>query len=249
MTDEDDAVEALTTLGLSAYAAETFLGLQKLGVGSASEVAQVTDVPRSQVYGATDELEDLGLVDVHEGSPKRYRPVGVSEARELLFSRLHATGEDAFDYLERVREQRTTPDDEQEAIWTTQGRDNVTARVTSLVRDADRRVLVATGEVALLEAVLDALTGVADRAEVVVASANDEVLSAAERAGLATVGAAPQESSDVHVGRVLAVDDDTMLLSVLPATDVTSVDGEAAFWSDGTGFASVLTPLIRDQFV
>ncbi len=250
MTDEDEAVEALTALGLSAYAAETFVGLQKLGVGSASEVAQVTEVPRSQVYGATDELEALGLVDVHEGSPKRYRPVAVDEAREMLFTRLHSTGEEAFEYIESVSGQQTTPDESQEAIWTTEGRENITARVTSLVRDADERVVFASGETTLTEGpVLEALVEVSGSTRVVVASANDRVLSIADEAGLETVGAAPQESSDVHVGRVLAVDDATMLLSVLPATDVTNVDAEAAFWSDGTGFASVLTPLIRGQFV
>jgi len=249
-TDEGGAVEALTDLGLSAYAAETFVGLQKLGVGSASEVAQVTDVPRSQVYGATDELEDLGLVDVHEGSPRRYRPVAVEEARDLLFDRLHASGEAAFEYVESVRGQQTTPEERQEAIWTTQGRDNVATRVTSLVEDADERVLFATGEPALLEGeVLETLRAAAERVAVVVASADGAVRAVAADAGLETVGAAPQESSDVLVGRVLVADDDTMLLSVLPATDVTAVDSEAAFWSDGTGFASVLTPLIRDQFV
>jgi len=250
MTDENEAVEALTALGLSAYAAETFVGLQKLGVGSASEVAQVTEVPRSQVYGATDELEDLGLVDVHEGSPRRYRPVAVAEARELLLSRLQSTGEEAFEYIESVRGQHTTPDEGQEAIWTTQGRENITARVTTLVRDADDRVLLATSEPALIEgAVLDALVEAADNAEVVVASANDEVLAIADDAGLATLSAVAHESRNVHLGRVFAADEDTMLLSVLPATDVTDFDAEAAFWSDGTGFASVLAPLIRDQFL
>ena len=95
--DDADAVEALTALGLSTYAARTFVGLQKLGVASASEVAGVTEVPRSQVYGATDELEALGLVDVQEGSPRRYRPVGVEEARELLYERLESTGDEAFE--------------------------------------------------------------------------------------------------------------------------------------------------------
>jgi|APHM01.1.fsa_nt_gi Predicted transcriptional regulators len=250
MTDEDGAIEALTTLGLSAYAAETFVGLQKLGVGSASEVATVTDVPRSQVYGATDELEEFGLVDVHEGSPKRYRPVAVSEARELLFSRLHSTGEGAFEYIESVRGQRTTPEESQEAIWTTEGKENITTRVTSLVRGADRQMVFATGEPTLIEgAVLDAIVAASEETQVIVASADDRVRAIAEDAGLETTTADRQAAGDVHIGRVLTVDDDTMLLSVLPATEVTGVDTEAAFWSDGTGFASVLTLLIRGQFV
>ena len=248
--DETDAVEALTAFGLSAYAAETFVGLQKLGTASASEVAQVTDVPRSQVYGATDELETFGLVDVREGSPKRYRPVAVDEARDLLFGRLRNTGEAAFDYLEDVHEQRTAPDDGQEAIWTTEGTDSIAARVTSLVREADERVLLATGEPPLFDdAVCQALTdAAATDAEVVVASSNEAVVAMAEDAGLTGIGA-EENSSGVSVGRVLVTDHDTMLLSVLPSTDVSHIDTEVAFWSAGTGFAMVLSRLIRDQFV
>lgn len=247
--DESDAVEGLTALGLSAYAAETFVGLQKLGVGSASEVAQVTDVPRSQVYGATDELEELGLVDVQKGSPKRYRAVSVDEARDLLFGRLHTTGETAFEYLESVRDQQTAPGEGREAIWTTEGRDGIAARVTALVREAQRRVLFATGEPALLDGTVREALVEAEDVQVVVASTNPEVLSVAEEAGLETLSAPSRGSSAVHVGRVLVADDDTVLLSVLPETDVAQVDAEAAFWSDGTGFATILAPLIRDQFV
>ncbi|MFD1567737.1 TrmB family transcriptional regulator, partial [Halolamina litorea] len=170
-----EAVEALTELGLSTYAARTFVGLQKLGVASASEVAGVTDVPRSQVYGAADELESLGLIDVQEGSPTRYRPVEIEEARELLYDRLQSAGDGAFEYLVEVREQHA-PTDDRESIWTTEGRENVTARITSLIGDADDEVLFATGETALLtEDVAEALTAVAeDGVAVTVASAEPD---------------------------------------------------------------------------
>jgi len=50
--NEGDAVDALKSLGLTTYEARTFVALQKLGAGTASEVADIADVPRSQVYGA-----------------------------------------------------------------------------------------------------------------------------------------------------------------------------------------------------
>ncbi|MFD1526603.1 TrmB family transcriptional regulator, partial [Halolamina salina] len=174
--DDADAANALTELGLSTYAARTFVGLQKIGVASASEVAQVTDVPRSQVYGATDELEEMGLIDVQEGSPTRYRAVPVDEARELLYDRLRSSADAAFDHLEAVRGQHTSSDD-REAIWTTEGRENVTARITSLVAGADREVLFATSNPALLtDDVADALVEAAEAGvDVTVASADAAV--------------------------------------------------------------------------
>lgn len=248
--DDADAVDALTTLGLTRYAAETFIGLQKLGVASASEVAGVTDVPRSQVYGATDELEERGLVDVQEGSPRRYRPVAIDEARELLYSRLEATGDAAFDYLADVRDQRAGAEEGREAIWTTEGRANVTARVTSLVGDAGGEVLFATSEPSLLEGeVLDALaTAAGGGVAVVVASADAEVREVASAGGLDVEAVDDDAEADISVGRLLLVDGDTVLLSVLPTPEMPHVAEESAFWSAGTGFATILSGLVREQF-
>jgi len=247
--DDGDAAAGLTELGLSTYAARTFVGLQKLGVASASEIAQVADVPRSQVYGAADELEELGLIDVQEGSPTRYRPVEIDEARELLYDRLRSTTEAAFDHLETVRGQQA-PTDHREAIWTTEGRENVAARVTSLVAGAEEQVLFATSHSALLSGdVADALAD-ADAAgvDVIVASVDAAVREAAREAGLSAVEVS-DATPELSVGRVLLVDDDTVLLSVQPTAEMQSVAGESAFWSDGTGFARVLAAVIRQAFV
>lgn len=250
MTVTDDAaVDALTDLGLSTYAARAFVGLQKLGVSTASEVAGVVDVPRSQVYGAMDELEGLGLVDVQEGSPRRYRPVGVEAARELLYERLKRDADAAFDYLETVRGERAG-EEGREAIWTTGGRANVTARVTSLVGDAESEVLYATGDPALVEgAVADALEAAAEHGvTVTVASAVPEVREAAAAAGLRTIAVDEENNPEAGVGRVLVVDDDTVLLSVLPSAGIGDTATESAFWSDGSGFATLLAGLVRERF-
>jgi sugar-specific transcriptional regulator TrmB len=79
-----EAVEALRELGLSNYEARVFVALQRLGSGTAQEVSQVSDVPRSQVYGAADDLAARGLLEVVESSPKAFRPVDLSTARDQL---------------------------------------------------------------------------------------------------------------------------------------------------------------------
>ncbi|PSP27801.1 hypothetical protein BRC65_04050 [Halobacteriales archaeon QH_2_65_14] len=61
--NDSEAVDGLKRLGLTTYEARVFLGLQKLGSGTANEVSDVVDVPRSQVYGAAEDLEtrDAGI--------------------------------------------------------------------------------------------------------------------------------------------------------------------------------------------
>jgi len=58
------AVEQLTALGLSTYAARTFVALVSLGKGTAQDVSEIADVPRTRVYDAVEELRERGLVDV-----------------------------------------------------------------------------------------------------------------------------------------------------------------------------------------
>lgn len=248
---ETEAVDALTALGLSTYGARTFVGLQKLGAATASEVAGVTEVPRSQVYGATDELEELGLVDVQEGSPKRYRPVEVEEARALLYARLESAGDDAFEYLESVRGECADEEGAREAIWTTAGRESVTSRITSLVGDAEERVLFATGERELIEGpVADALVTAAGRGvSVAVASADEGVRAVAADAGIEVLPVDEDAAPAISIGRALVTDDDTVLLSVLPTAEMPHVRAESAFWSAGTGFATILAALIGEQVV
>lgn len=77
-----DAIEQLEALGLSAYAARTFVGLVELEVATAKAVSETVDVPRTRVYDAVDELADLGLVSVEETTPKRFRSVTAETACE-----------------------------------------------------------------------------------------------------------------------------------------------------------------------
>ncbi|AUV81521.1 hypothetical protein C2R22_07520 [Salinigranum rubrum] len=83
----EEAIEQLTELGLGLYAARTFVGLTVLSRGTAVEVSRTTDVPRTRVYDAVEELSEAGLVAIEESTPKRFTPVGGDEAADLLLER------------------------------------------------------------------------------------------------------------------------------------------------------------------
>lgn len=243
--DDDDAVTALKRLGLTTYEARVFVGLQKLGAGTASEVADVTDVPRSQVYGAAEDLEERGLVEVEQSNPTRYRPVGVEEARERLYRQLQSEGDTAFEYLDSVRGEYGADGEESESIWTVRGTSNVVARAARLFASAESTAVYGTDDVERLEpnlerALADAAAGDVD---VTVLSENPAVLDAVSEIGARTVDVPQPPTPDMGAERVLMVDDDTVLVSV-----VGDEGAETAFWSSGTAFASMLTTLL-DEFV
>jgi sugar-specific transcriptional regulator TrmB len=237
--NETDAVEALKRLGLTTYEARVFVALQKLGTGTASEVADIADVPRSQVYGAAEDLEGRGLVDVEQSNPTRYRPVDVEEARERLYRQLRSESDEAFEYLESVRSEYGAGEEESEAIWTVRGGANVASRATELLSEASESVLYGTDSVSRLEpSVRDAIADATDAGvSVTVVSENAAVLDAAADLGARTVSVADRPTPDMGAARVVNADENAVLVSV-PG------DEETAFWSRDTAFAAMLSTLL-----
>jgi sugar-specific transcriptional regulator TrmB len=249
--DEDAAVEALDALGLSTYEAKVFIGLQKLGVGAAGDVAEVTDVPRSQVYGATDALAEYGLVDVQQGNPTRFRPVDIADAREQLVDRLETTADSAFEYIETVSGQYDEQEPRSEAIWTVSGTDPVSSRVASLVEDAGHRVVYGADEPAHFEdPVAQSLADAADQGvDVMVTSVDPPVGDVVdERFDDVTFHEIPdRRKPEESTSRMLLCDRDTVLVSVSPSDSMPQVSAETAFWSAGGAFATVLVTLIEER--
>ncbi|MFB6141389.1 MAG: TrmB family transcriptional regulator [Halosimplex sp.] len=248
MTDEEEsgAVEALGRLGLSKYEAQVFIALERLGTGTARDVDRMTDVPRSQVYGAAENLEERGLVEVQQSNPIQYRAVALEEARETLQERFEREQERAFDYLEAVRNGADHEDEHQEGVWTVHGRDNVASRVRQIVADADRQVLYASGPEMIDDEVAAALRDRADEVDVWVCSARDddpEIVEAFADSAV-TIAPFPDDPTTEAAGRLLAVDGETILLSVLGGEELPGVRKETAIWSADTGIATVLLQLL-----
>jgi sugar-specific transcriptional regulator TrmB len=253
MTDdgEAEAVEALQRLGLSKYEAGVFVALERLGTGTARDVDRMTDVPRSQVYGAAENLEERGLVEVQQSNPIQYRAVPLAEARETLAERFEREQDRAFEYLERAQEGADHKDEHQEGVWTVHGRNNVSSRVRQIVADAEESVLYAGGPDLLDEEVAAALRERAEEVDVWVCSAavDDPALTDAFADSAVALAPFPDDPTDDDAGRLLAVDGHTILLSVLGGEELPGVRTETAIWSSDTGIATVLLELLRSHVV
>lgn len=232
-------VAALERLGLSNYEARTFVALQKLGTGSARDVHDVADIPRSQVYGAAESLEGQGLIEVQRSNPITYRPVPLDEARERLADRFERDQAEAFEYLEAVRDQQAGTE-EREDIWTISGAAAVTTRLLRLLPEAEDHLVFGVQSADLLpddvfEAVVEqAAAGV----DVYVVTTDEDVIERFEGAGIPACPPPQEHGENDRAGRLLLADDDTVLVSVVGAE-------EMAIWSTGSSFASVLVQLIR----
>lgn len=247
--DDNKAIEGLKRLGLTTYEARVFLALQKLGHGTASEISEVEDVPRSQVYGAAEQLEDRGLVETQQSTPTVYRPISLEQARTLLLDQLAQTGSETFNYLEQIQETQDQQE-QSESLWLINSKDAIVSRTVSIIEQTESHLLYGVDEPALIEeTILDALESAAnDDVAVLVASANETVLERFAGGSYETFRVPEQRNLDVSTGRLLVADSHTILLSTLSASGTETENGEVAFWTSDNPFASVLAELVEAWF-
>ncbi|WP_227134672.1 TrmB family transcriptional regulator [Halorubellus salinus] len=246
--DERDAVEALEYLGLTSYEAKVFIALQKLDTGSARDISRIADVPRSQVYGAAENLEERGLVEVHQSSPIRYRPTDLDTAQTYLQSRFEAHQSDAFRYLERVKRERDDAADQQEEIWTVKGTEQIESRVRGLASNAESNLLYACGANELTAETSEVLNDCASEGIEVTFVSRDADFDAFQPQVRTVRFPERLRPARKQSGRALTVDNHRLLLSVLGNERIPGLPVETAIWSDETAFAAVLSELIQSWF-
>lgn len=230
------AVEQLERFGLSAYAARTFVALASLGTGTARDVSQVSEVPRTRVYDAADELHDQGLVDIQQSSPKEFWAISAETASRTFEHELQRRSEilrTALDELEPA-ERRA----EQRGVWTVDGQTAITDRVLEFFASADDEIVYMTVEDLLTEEAVEALGKAADRGvSIQLGGVSQDVQ---DRIQDEIPGATMFESlwmwSDTAAGRLMMVDRKKTLVSALVnGTDAGPSDprSETAIWGEG----------------
>lgn len=230
------AVEQLERFGLSAYAARTFVALASLGSGTARDVSQVSEVPRTRVYDAIDELHDRGLVDIQQSSPKQFWAISAETASRTFERDLQYRTEllrSALDELEPAQRQT-----EQRGVWTVDGQTAVTDRVLEFIASAEEEVVYMTVEDLLTEELIEELGAAADRGvSVQLAGVSADVQDRIQdEIPSATMFESLWVWSDTSAGRLMMVDGKKTLVSVLVnGEDSTPTDprAETAIWGEG----------------
>ena len=230
------AIKQLEHFGLSNYAARTFVALASLGTGTARDVSQVSEVPRTRVYDAIDELHDRGLVDVQQSSPKQFWAISAETASRSFEHDLQYRAETlrrALGELEPVERQS-----EQRGVWTGNGERAITNRVLEFFATAEEEIVYMTVEDLLSDELIEALAEAAERGvSINLAGISGEVQ---ERIQDDIPGATMFESlwvwSDTPAGRLMMVDGRKTLVSALTNgehADPSDPRSETAIWGEG----------------
>ena len=219
----EEAIEVLQQLGLKEYEARCFVGLTRLNTGTAKKLSDLTDVPRTRIYGAIRVLEAQGLVEIRHSSPQRFRAVSLEEAAETLRDRHE-------DRVERLHEALATvdivdEDDESsvQKVWSIAGQDAIENRAEQLIETATNEIGLVIGDDSLLtENLVETLNEVEDDIELLVGtltpSLQEEVQAAVPAAttfvsGLEWLHGENTTEDDTAIGRLLLVDRESILVS------------------------------------
>jgi sugar-specific transcriptional regulator TrmB len=236
-----EAIEVLQQLGLKEYEARCFVGLSRLDTGTAKQLSEMTEVPRTRVYDAIRVLESQGLVEVQHSSPQQFRAVSLDEATETLRDQYESRVERLHDALEPVE----VVDDEDESpvqqVWAMSGHDAIENRTNGLIDTAADEVVLVVGDESLLtDDLVDALNEVGDGVELIVGALTtplqDQITAAVPNAttfvsGLEWLHGENRHEDDTAIGRLLLVDRSTILVSsIVPETK-----NERAVFGEGFG--------------
>ena len=254
VADADEAVSALHELGLTEYEARCFVALTRLSSGTAKEISQVADVPRSRVYDTIERLERRGLVNVQQTEPREYNAVEVDTAcrriREDYDSRINAA-ENALEQLERPQARAD------EGMWAITHQEHVTERIVTFLDDAEEIIhyLVPATEVTSQQ-IIDALDSAANRGvsvymEVPTEADLDEFQI--DDPNVAIVVSPDLQSTQKvyseYPGQLLMIDRQATVATALKDSDLPGVTNEMAVWTYGHdhGFAVWTHELLSDR--
>ena len=159
MSVEESELSALHRLGLTEYESRIYLVLVRKGPVKASELSFFGQIPRAKTYGAINELERKGLVQIIPGKPEVYVAVSPGEVLMPVVNKLTREITDASGIVESLMltfetnkyEKRDAPK-EAEGFWEIQGRQGIFNKITQIIGDASKIVNYCTSAPGLVRA-------------------------------------------------------------------------------------------------
>ncbi|WP_339104685.1 helix-turn-helix domain-containing protein [Haloterrigena salinisoli] len=243
MTQDETTVEAISLLqdlGLQEYEARCFIALNKLPNGTAKEIHEISEVPRTRVYDAIRVLESQGLVEVQHSSPQRYRAVGISEATRILREKYNDRIDTLETYLEEADVEEPEDDDHVQEIWSLSGHEAIESRTLELIGNAESEIaLLVVDDDVLSEALFDGVQQAIGRDLTVVLGGQTTETTATLEARLPETRVFETDmdwltgselDAEVAISRILLVDRETLLIGTYyPDADSGKAKEQAVF--------------------
>ncbi|MGB9985542.1 TrmB family transcriptional regulator [Salarchaeum japonicum] len=254
-SNQQEAIELLQQLGLKEYEAKCFVALSRRQRGTAKDISETSDVPRTRVYDAIRVLETKGLVETQHSNPQQFRAVTIDEAINTLRSEYVERTESlrsALGGLEPADSAQTT--DATHEVWALSGDQGITSRTQQLIEGAtDELILVIGHESIFTDQLADQLRAAQERGvNVVVGAVTDDLRTTIRESlpdievfvsGLEWIERSPLPSDQTEISRLLLADREAILVSSF--TEATGARREHEQGVFGRGFDNGLVAIVR----
>jgi sugar-specific transcriptional regulator TrmB len=257
LSNQEQAIDLLQKLGLKEYEARCFVALARLPKGTAKEISETSEVPRTRVYDAIRVLETKGLVEIQHSNPQQFRAVPIEEAAETLRQEYESRTDTLVEALAAIEPAESNGGDEEitHEVWALSGTAAITNRTQQLIDAAGREIMLIVGrdEVVtdeLLEQLQEALdTGL----DVLIGTQTDDLRERVTEAlpdaevfvsGLEWLHSSPLETDDdTTISRLMLIDKNTILVSSGHETNTGEIETEKAVF--GRGFDNGIVVIAR----
>lgn len=135
----------LGRLGLSEYESRAYVALVALGSGTANDVAEIAQIPRTSAYKVMKSLEGKGFAHSKAGRPVSFSPVDPSE----VSSRVVAEVRDSFERIGSVKNllsERGVP----QQVYTIMGRDRVLEKIGEMLDRTEHTFVISSPSITVL---------------------------------------------------------------------------------------------------
>ncbi|AGN02747.1 putative transcriptional regulator [Salinarchaeum sp. Harcht-Bsk1] len=250
--DHDRAVELLKELGMKTYQAECFAALNTIPSGTAREISEVADVPRTRVYDATEALAEQGFIEVQHTNPQRFRAIPLSEAVRTLREQYEVRIERLHETLADLELDAADQDVDAPEVWTVASEGTLDARIAETITGANDEAILVLGTAndwtpELQNAVEVAVDRGVSMHVVTIPGASIDL---SDLDGVQTVESElpwlEGSGDDGQIGRLVLVDRDTLVLTTPP---VDHSGGEQGIVAEGrtNGAVVLCRRLLRNE--
>ena len=255
VSNQDQAIELLQQLGLKEYEAKSFVALARRQRGTAKEISETSDVPRTRVYDAIRVLESKGLVETQHSKPQVFRAVSIDEAVNTLQSEYVARTESLRSALSELE-----PTDEGESteatheVWAISGDQGITSRTRQLIEEVTEELILVVGHESIFTDQLAKLLQSAQErnVNVIIGTVDEDLQIMIQDAlpgvevfvsGLDWLSRSPLPGDDTEISRLLLADRESILVSSFTETRADGREHEQGVF--GRGFDNGLVAITR----
>ncbi|MHA2102638.1 MAG: TrmB family transcriptional regulator [Candidatus Hodarchaeales archaeon] len=135
----------LENFGLSNYEAKTYLNMLSMGLSTAKEISDESEVPFGRIYDVLGSLEDKGLIERQDSRPKKY----LANEPKIIMKNLLAIKNQELDQLTKnasvIEEKLTslyTSQPSESAFWSVALEDESIQRHNQKILEAESEILI-----------------------------------------------------------------------------------------------------------